>query len=303
MEHYAIATVAEKSADFRQVLWTGKHTQLVIMTVPVDGEIGEEVHEVDQVLSFVSGVGRAMVGGESKNVAAGDIVVVPAGTKHNFVNSGPNPLVLYTVYGPPEHADGAVQFFAFRLWQARRSGTPATTRPARPVLAFGAALAGGATVAAISLIPSSELLLLSADFVDRRGASVDKSLPFTEAVGFLMPDWWGRPTQTPFRPIMLERAVYVGALPLMLAVAAIVLRPTVTRIAVALFGGVWLAVVLGVPPLTQIVTRLPVFNSGHNTRLIVFSFLALALLAGWGLDDFSSARRRRMPGAASCSPA
>ena len=143
-------------------------------------------------------------------------------------------------------------------------------------------------MAAISLIPSSELLLLSADFVDRRGASVDKSLPFTEAVGFLMPDWWGRPTQTPFRPIMLERAVYVGALPLMLAVAAIVLRPTVTRIAVALFGGLWLAVVLGIPPLTQIVTRLPVFSSG---QLIVFSFLALALLAGWGLDDFSSTRQ------------
>jgi mannose-6-phosphate isomerase-like protein (cupin superfamily) len=108
MEHFTIATVAEQSADFRRVLWTGEHSQLVIMTIPPDGEIGEEVHEVDQVLSFVSGVGEAKVGGQTRKVSQGDLVAVPAGTKHNFVNTGPNPLVLYTVYGPPEHADGAV---------------------------------------------------------------------------------------------------------------------------------------------------------------------------------------------------
>lgn len=109
MEHFTIATVAEKSPDFRRVLWTGEHTQLVIMTIPADGEIGEEVHEgIDQILTFVSGVGEAKVGGNTRKVAAGDLVVVPAGTKHNFVNTGPNPLVLYTVYGPPEHADKAV---------------------------------------------------------------------------------------------------------------------------------------------------------------------------------------------------
>ena len=107
--HYTIATEAERSADFRRVLWTGKNTQLVIMTIPAGGEIGEEVHEdIDQILTFVSGTGEAKVGGATKKVAQGDLVVVPAGTKHNFVNTGPNPLVLYTVYGPPEHADGAV---------------------------------------------------------------------------------------------------------------------------------------------------------------------------------------------------
>jgi mannose-6-phosphate isomerase-like protein (cupin superfamily) len=106
--HYTIATEAEKSADFRRVLWTGEHSQLVIMTIPPDGEIGEEVHEVDQILTFVSGTGEARVSGSTKKFAQGDLVVVPAGTKHNFVNTGPNPLVLYTVYGPPEHADGAV---------------------------------------------------------------------------------------------------------------------------------------------------------------------------------------------------
>jgi mannose-6-phosphate isomerase-like protein (cupin superfamily) len=79
------------------------------MTIPPGGEIGEEVHEgIDQILTFVSGTGEARVSGRTKAVAAGDLVVVPSGKKHNFVNTGPNPLVLYTVYGPPEHADGVV---------------------------------------------------------------------------------------------------------------------------------------------------------------------------------------------------
>jgi mannose-6-phosphate isomerase-like protein (cupin superfamily) len=108
MKHWTIASEAEKSPDFRRVLWTGKHTQVVIMTIPEGGEIGEEVHEVDQILTFVSGSGKAKVGGQTLNVTQGDLVVVPAGTKHNFTNAGPLPLVLYTVYGPPEHADGAV---------------------------------------------------------------------------------------------------------------------------------------------------------------------------------------------------
>ena len=109
MEHFEIATVAEQSADFRRVLWTGEHTQLVIMTIPPGGEIGEEVHDdTDQILSFVSGIGKAVVSGRERKVTAGDIVVVPAGKKHNFLNDGPNPLVLYTVYGPPDHSDGAV---------------------------------------------------------------------------------------------------------------------------------------------------------------------------------------------------
>ncbi len=109
MEHFDIAVVAEKSADFRRVLWTGPHTQLVVMTIPPGGEIGEEVHEEnDQILTFVSGVGQAVVAGDTRDVEPGDVVVVPAGTQHNFLNAGPNPLVLYTVYGPPDHADGTV---------------------------------------------------------------------------------------------------------------------------------------------------------------------------------------------------
>jgi mannose-6-phosphate isomerase-like protein (cupin superfamily) len=123
MQHFTIATVAEQSDDFRRVLWTGEHSQLVIMTIPPGGEIGEEVHDgIDQILTFVSGTGEARVSGKTKKVAAGDLVAVPSGTKHNFVNTGPNPLVLYTVYGPPEHADGAVHRTKQEADEAEESG-------------------------------------------------------------------------------------------------------------------------------------------------------------------------------------
>jgi mannose-6-phosphate isomerase-like protein (cupin superfamily) len=118
-----IATVAEQSAAFRRVLWTGRHTQLVIMTIPPGGEIGEETHDdTDQILSFVSGTGEADVAGETRQVTQGDLVVVPAGTRHNFRNTGVNPLVLYTVYGPPEHADGTVHATKEEADAAERSG-------------------------------------------------------------------------------------------------------------------------------------------------------------------------------------
>ena len=89
---------------------------------PAGGEIGEEVHpDTDQILTFVSGVGEAGWT-ETKEVAPGDLVCVPAGTRHNFVNTGPNPLVLYTVYGPPEHADGAVHATKEEAEEAEGSG-------------------------------------------------------------------------------------------------------------------------------------------------------------------------------------
>ncbi|GAA1428628.1 cupin domain-containing protein [Microlunatus lacustris] len=123
MEHLTIATVAETNPDFRRVLWTGKYSQLVIMTIPPDGEIGQEVHpDTDQILTFVSGVGEARINGETQPVAQGDLVCVPAGAEHNFVNTGPNPLVLYTVYGPPEHADGAVHHTKEEADEAEESG-------------------------------------------------------------------------------------------------------------------------------------------------------------------------------------
>ncbi|MGH3664259.1 MAG: cupin domain-containing protein [Micromonosporaceae bacterium] len=130
MEHFTIATVAEESTDFRRVLWTGKHTQLVIMTIPPNGEIGQETHpHTDQILTFVSGTGEAIVAGQKQSVAEGDLVVVPANTEHNFRNTGPNPLVLYTVYGPPEHAPGVVHRTKEEADEAEAAGKDEPPRP------------------------------------------------------------------------------------------------------------------------------------------------------------------------------
>ena len=97
------ATVANE--NFRTTAWTGEHLQLTLMAIPVGGEIGDEVHDTtDQLLSFVSGSGEADLDGETHTVDAGDLCAVPAGTRHNFRNTGDEPLVLYTVYSPPEHA-------------------------------------------------------------------------------------------------------------------------------------------------------------------------------------------------------
>ncbi|KAF2232186.1 RmlC-like cupin [Viridothelium virens] len=89
--------------EFRKVMHTGLYSQLVTMEVPVGGDIGDEVHTVDQILIFTSGRGRATVAGKDQDVKASDVVVVPAGTQHQFVNTGKTPLELITVYSPAEH--------------------------------------------------------------------------------------------------------------------------------------------------------------------------------------------------------
>ncbi|KAK5079076.1 hypothetical protein LTS08_003771 [Lithohypha guttulata] len=96
------------SGKFRRVLWTGLYSQLVLMTVPVGGDIGDEVHTVDQILTFTSGIGKATIAGKDQDVKAGDLIIVPAGTQHQFVNTGPTPLILYTVYSPAEHKPTSV---------------------------------------------------------------------------------------------------------------------------------------------------------------------------------------------------
>jgi hypothetical protein len=177
-------------------------------------------------------------------------------------------------------------FLLLSIGRARRAGL-LRDRAAmvRPVLGFGAAVAGGTALAALNLLPLLELVWHSADRHARAGVSIDRHLPGEDWISVFLPDYWGRPTQTPVRRLTLESAMYVGALPLMLAAVGLVVRATATRVAVALFGALWLAVLLGVPPFLQVVTRLPLFSSGHNTRLIALSVLALALLAGWGMDD------------------
>jgi Bacterial membrane protein YfhO len=190
-------------------------------------------------------------------------------------------------------------FFLLRLFQTRRQAGASGRRVARTTLAFAGCLLGGAALAAATLVPFTELLLNSADLRDRMGDAIDKRpLERSFALGIFLPDYWGRPTGTPLRLFLLDRALFVGALPLMLAGAALVLRPTLERVCVALFGALWLAVLFGIPPFLQVVSRLPGFSSGHNSRLTVLVVLALALLAGWGLDELSGrgwpARRRKI---------
>ncbi len=104
-----IYAAARGSEDFRQVLGTATHVQLVIMTLPPGGEIGEEVHpENDQVLLALEGSGISVLEGERRPFKAGYVVLVPQGTRHNFINTGSEPLRLVTLYGPPDHRPGTV---------------------------------------------------------------------------------------------------------------------------------------------------------------------------------------------------
>ena len=99
---------AKQNEYFRQTLVTGEHSQVVVMTLQVGEDIGEETHEGDQILFFVEGEGEAVLEGESSPVRPNDMVFVPAGTLHNFVNKGDDKLRIVTTYAPPEHPDGTV---------------------------------------------------------------------------------------------------------------------------------------------------------------------------------------------------
>ena len=96
---------------FRHVLYTGKYSQLVLMNLKPNEEIGEEVHKtVDQFFRFEKGEGIVSIDGVKQKVADGDAVVVPAGAKHNVINtSKTKELKLYTIYSPPEHQDGTIR--------------------------------------------------------------------------------------------------------------------------------------------------------------------------------------------------
>ncbi|HJU64304.1 MAG TPA: cupin domain-containing protein [Gemmatimonadaceae bacterium] len=97
--------------DYRRVLFTGPNTQLVLMTLRPGEEIGEETHEEhDQFIRVEAGTGTVMLDGKRTALSDGSAVVIPAGTRHNVVNtSSSDPLRLYTLYSPPEHPDGTVQ--------------------------------------------------------------------------------------------------------------------------------------------------------------------------------------------------
>jgi mannose-6-phosphate isomerase-like protein (cupin superfamily) len=104
-----IIEAARRNNAFRREVLTGAHEQVVVMTIPRGGEIGEEVHpDTDQVLSFVEGTAEAQLDGEASAVGPDDLVFVHAGVRHNFINTGDTPLRLITIYAPPHHAPGTV---------------------------------------------------------------------------------------------------------------------------------------------------------------------------------------------------
>ncbi len=104
-----IETLTEENLKFRQVLYTGKNLQLVLMAITPGDDIGEEVHEGhDQFFRIESGKGEIWIDGHRSNIKDGDAMIVPAGALHNVVNTGSIPLQLYTIYSPPEHKDGTL---------------------------------------------------------------------------------------------------------------------------------------------------------------------------------------------------
>lgn len=107
--HEDISKKARENSNFRQEVVTGPHAQIVLMNIKPGEDIGMEVHKtVDQTLVFVEGSAKAELNGEAFDVAAGQLVFVPAGTQHDFTNTGNADLKLYTVYAPPQHAPGTV---------------------------------------------------------------------------------------------------------------------------------------------------------------------------------------------------
>ena len=104
-----IETLTEGNADFRRVLYTAKHLQLVLMTLPPGEQIGDEIHaDRDQFFRVEQGEGEIWIDGAATRVKDGMAMIVPAGARHNVKCTGREPLKLYTLYGPPEHVDGTV---------------------------------------------------------------------------------------------------------------------------------------------------------------------------------------------------
>ncbi len=103
-----IEKLSVENENFRKVLYTDKYSQLVLMSLLAGEEIGEEVHDVSQFLRVEGGTGKAILDGISHDISDGSVILVPAGTKHNLINTGTESMKLYTLYMPPHHKDGTV---------------------------------------------------------------------------------------------------------------------------------------------------------------------------------------------------
>jgi mannose-6-phosphate isomerase-like protein (cupin superfamily) len=108
--HTDIEKKTQDNKYFRKVLFTGPHSQLVVMSLLPREDIGMEKHgKIDQFIRVESGKGKAILDGKEYRLKDGSAVVIPAGTEHNIINtSTTEPLKLYTIYTPPEHPDGTV---------------------------------------------------------------------------------------------------------------------------------------------------------------------------------------------------
>lgn len=103
-----IEAIATANEDFRRVLYTARNCQIVVMALKPKEDIGAEVHKLDQFFRVEQGRGEAVLDGVRTPIQAGYAVVVPAGARHNIINTGTEPLKLYTIYAPPNHRDGVV---------------------------------------------------------------------------------------------------------------------------------------------------------------------------------------------------
>lgn len=98
-----------ENEDFRRVLYTAKHCQLVLMSIPAGEDIGEEIHDVDQFIRIEEGEGQSILDGVERDLTDGSAIVIPAGVRHNIKNlSSSDALKLYSLYAPPHHEDGVV---------------------------------------------------------------------------------------------------------------------------------------------------------------------------------------------------
>lgn len=104
-----IEELTEDNSNFRRVVYTGKHLQLVLMSLLPGEEIGAEVHaDHDQFFRVEKGKGEVEIDGQRTPIRSDDAVIVPAGARHNVINTGSKPLKFYTLYGPPDHKEGVV---------------------------------------------------------------------------------------------------------------------------------------------------------------------------------------------------
>ena len=103
-----IEDIAVKNNNFRQVLYTARNSQLVVMSLKPKEEIGMEVHKLDQFFRVEEGTSEAILDGVHTEIKAGFAIFVPAGENHNIINNGSVPLKLYTLYAPPNHRDGVI---------------------------------------------------------------------------------------------------------------------------------------------------------------------------------------------------